>query len=81
MTMGYFSNSTEGEMYAEQYCDHCVHQNGADGQSPCMVWSAHLLLNYDECNNKDSILHMLIPRSEGGFNDQCRMFWRKSEAA
>ena len=77
--MGYFSNGTEGDIYEAEYCDNCVHQNGADGESPCVIWTAHLLLNYEECNNKDSILHMLIPRSKDGpWNERCQMFWRKS---
>lgn len=66
--MGYFSNGTEGMMYQEEYCAHCLHE------SNCAVWDAHMLLNYDECNNKDSILHMLIPRDEKGFNAKCKMF-------
>jgi len=72
--MAYFSNGTEGEMYAEQYCDRCIHQNGSDDRG-CAVWMAHLIHNYKECNNEDSILHILIPRSKDGLgNDQCLMF-------
>lgn len=66
--MGYFSNGTEGDMYEAKWCDHCIHQD-----DPCAVWEAHLLRNYEECNKKDSILHLLIPR-EGVHNGQCRMF-------
>ena len=40
----------------------------------CPVWFAHQEHNYDECNNKDSILHKLIPRNEKGWNDKCLMF-------
>lgn len=29
--MGYFANGTEGDMYEEQYCDRCVHQNAEVG--------------------------------------------------
>jgi len=69
--MGYFSNGTEGMDYQERYCSRCVH----DANRDCPVWAAHLLHNYDECNNKGSILHMLIPRSKDGLgNEQCKMF-------
>lgn len=70
--MGYFSNGTEGAMYEEQYCARCVHNTDGPG---CAVLAAHMLFNYQDCNNPDSILHMLIPRTKGGLgNDQCRMF-------
>lgn len=73
--MGYFSNGSEGMDYEADYCDRCVHQNGPDGDSVCAVWAAHKFHNYKECNNKESILHMLIPRSEEGLgNGQCLMF-------
>ena len=66
--MGYFSNGTEGMLYRDQYCDRCKH----DVDSDCPVWLVHLLYNSDECNNKDSILHKLIPRSEDGLsNEKC----------
>lgn len=69
--MGYFSNGTEGDMYEEEYCNHCVHE---DEEKGCAVMLAHLIHNYKECNKKDSILHMLIPRDAQGFNEKCRMF-------
>lgn len=69
--MGYFSNGTEGELYQEHFCDRCVHDVNGD----CPVWAAHLIHNYDECNKPDSALHMLIPRSKDGLdNERCRMF-------
>lgn len=68
--MGYFSNGTEGDSYYEAYCARCVH----DAHEDCPVWSAHLMRNYEECNKPESILHMLIPRTAGGGNEQCRMF-------
>lgn len=72
--MGYFANGTEGAIYEAQYCERCVHYGPEDGPG-CMVWFAHLLHNYDECNNDDSILHLLIPRSADGLsNEQCKMF-------
>lgn len=35
---------------------------------------AHILHNYKECNNDDSILHLLIPRDKEGWNEKCLMF-------
>lgn len=70
--MGYFSNGTEAMAYEAQYCDLCVHQQPeGDG---CAVWHAHLRDNYQACNDKASILHLLIPRGADGGNAQCRMF-------
>ena len=71
--MGYFSNGTEGSMYEGAHCRHCIHYDD------CAVWDAHLLYNYDECNNKKSILHYLIPRKADGFNDKCKMFYSDIE--
>lgn len=71
--MGYFSNGAEGMDYQDRYCLKCQH----DGN--CAVWDAHMLLNYEECNKKDSILHMLIPK-EGIWNGKCKMFIEKQEA-
>jgi len=70
--MGYFSNGSEGEAYFERYCAKCLH-NG-DGEGPmCPIWNLHLWHNYAECNNKESMLHELIPRENGG-NGRCSMF-------
>jgi hypothetical protein len=72
--MGYFSNGTEGMSYEEQYCMRCLHgPNRTDGKW-CTVWEAHQLHSYEECNNKESILHILIPRNENGDNEACTMF-------
>jgi hypothetical protein len=72
--MGYFSNGCEGMDYEEQYCSRCVHQ--ATDNGGCAVFLAHLLHNYDECNNDKSILHLLIPRSKDKLgNEQCAMFY------
>lgn len=69
--MGYFSNGTEGMLYYETFCSRCVHDKGQS----CPVWNAHLIHNYAECNKPDSILHMLIPRSEDKLgNEVCTMF-------
>jgi hypothetical protein len=67
--MGYFPNGSSGCDYESKYCNRCIHEDG------CAVWLAHMLHNYDECNNKDSILHILIPRSKDGLdNEKCEMF-------
>jgi len=68
--MGYFPNGSAGMDYESRYCEECVHYEG------CAVWLAHMIHNYDECNNKKSILHILIPR-DGIHNDKCTMFFRK----
>ena len=69
--MGYFPNGTAGEAYEEEWCHNCYHYN--DGG--CAVMLAHLVHNYAECNNTESILHMLIPISADGLeNEECRMF-------
>ena len=68
--MGYFSNGTEGDMYEQEYCYQCIHDEN------CAVWEAHLIYNYDECNNEKSILHTLIPR-KGAYNEKCNMFYPK----
>lgn len=73
--MGYFANSTEGELYYQRFCCRCVHDgDGGD----CAVWLAHLLHSYEECDNPESILGLLIPRS-GLENEQCRMFVQKED--
>ena len=72
--MGYFSNGTEGMDYEARWCNRCQHEGPPDGPG-CVVWLAHILHNYKECNKKDSILHLLIPRSKDGLsNEQCAMF-------
>jgi hypothetical protein len=75
--MGYFSNGTEGMDYQERYCSRCVHDKNED----CPVWAAHLLYNYQECNKPESILHMLIPRTDNGLgNSACSLFIEKAAA-
>lgn len=69
--MGYFPNGMSAEIYQAQFCDHCRHM--ADPEKGCAVWDAHIIHNYDECNNDGSILHMLIPR-DGIENMRCAMF-------
>ena len=76
--MGYFSNGTEGMSYEEKYCSKCLHEKPDDGG--CMVWFLHMLHNYKECNNKDSMLHVLIPLTKDGLsNDECSMFVRRDQ--
>ena len=74
--MGYFANSTEGDMYEDEFCSKCHHHGR------CAVMEAHYVHNYAECNKEDSILHMLIPRGSGGIhNARCKMFVRKTKTA
>lgn len=74
--MGYFSNGAEGNYYEGEWCEKCVHCPQPDSETGCAVWDAHEIYNYKECNNPDSILHILIPR-KGVENEKCRMFWPK----
>jgi hypothetical protein len=71
--MGYFPNGSAGDYYMEKFCSRCRHAD-EEGNPDCAVWDAHLLRNYEDCNDKDSLLHVLIPRDPKGFNEQCRMF-------
>jgi len=75
--MGYFSNGTEGEMYAAKWCSWCIHNLPEYG---CPVMLAHLLWNYDECNNEASVLHKMIPR-EGIGNGPCFAFVEAAKGA
>lgn len=68
--MGYFSNGSEGDDYQRRYCDRCVHWQN---DNPCAVWGLHMVRNYQDCNDKASALHVLIPR-RGIENLQCAMF-------
>ena len=62
-------------MYEAEHCSQCLH---ATDEAGCAVMMAHRLKNYDECNNEDSILHMLIPKDDKGFPQICRMFVNKN---
>lgn len=75
--MAYFPNGTSGMYYEEQYCIRCVHDSEERG---CPIMLAHNLYNYRDCNDDNSILHLLIPR-EGIDNLECTMFWPKDEKA
>ena len=78
--MGYFSNGAQGLDYQEAYCVKCVNYRGEEDAEGCAIWDAHLIANYDEANNKESILHMLIPR-DGLDNGQCLMFLTADDLA
>ena len=69
--MGYFSNGSEGMDYEAKYCARCIHNQE---EASCAVLLAHQLYNYDECNKPESILHILIPRDDRGYNEKCAMF-------
>lgn len=79
--MGYFSNGCQGMDYEDKYCAKCVHCPRYEKGINCAVLEAHLIYNYDECNNKNSILHILIPRDKQGYNEKCRMFHPVREAS
>lgn len=67
--MGYFSNGTEGMIYEETYCQHCIHSDA------CPVWGLHFEHNYTQDKTIRSILDYLIPRSKDGIgNSQCSMY-------
>lgn len=72
--MGYFSNGTEGMIYEEMYCCHCVHHEN------CAILQAHFVHNYNECNKESSILDYFIPRKKDGLgNEKCTMFYAGGE--
>jgi hypothetical protein len=69
--MAYFPNGTAGDVFREHYCDRCKW----DKDQSCPIWAAHLMYNYDECNNDKSILHMLISMTKDGlYADECYFF-------
>lgn len=73
--MGYFSNGSEGDSYHAALCQRCAHGPDNFKDDGCVVWMLHLIHNYDECNNPNSMLHVLIPRSKDGIrNERCAMF-------
>ena len=79
--MGYFSNSTEGDIYEYNVCRHCRHNTGP-GEPPCAVWFLHIMHNYDQQSNPNlqHALSTLIPRDDKGRNQQCAMFIPKENA-
>ena len=78
--MGYFSNGTEGQMWEEENCDKCVHQDQENG---CPILLIHYMHNYDWVNEDDhparKIMNILIPRRNDGFNDKCSMLHLKEQ--
>lgn len=70
--MAYFANGTEQMIFEDTVCKGCKYQGD------CQIMDLHMLYNYDECNNKDSILHKAIPCDEDGFSRKCN-FKRTSE--
>lgn len=77
--MGYFPNAIAMDFYSDEWCRYCVH--AADNRSDdliCPVIAAHLRDNYDACNDKDHLLHLLIPR-QGPENSKCNMFHEVSD--
>ena len=74
--MGYFSNSDAGMAYEAQWCASCHHYK----EGGCAVLLAHMLHNYDQCNDDDGSLHVLIPQSKDGLgNLKCRMHITETE--
>lgn len=78
--MAYFSSSSEGADYEEQWCVKCVHY-GDDGCG-CPILNLHTRHNYDEVEKKYSFLHVLIPIDEiTRENKQCTMFYSIKQEA
>lgn len=76
--MAYFPNGTSGDIFEEENCDRCVHQNH-DIKSPCCpVWELHMHWNYGQNDDKEKnfALEMFIPM-EGLFPKKCLMFFEK----
>lgn len=79
--MGYFSNGTEGIMYEDAYCMRCANwtERPGDPVDGCPVMDLHHFHNYDDCNNPESYLHVLIPRNKEGRNLPCKMFLSRED--
>lgn len=80
--MAYFPNMTAWEMWAPDNCFRCAHWPKDEDAPGCPVEMAHMLFNYDLCNEKDHpgkvILDMLIPPTKDGCGAQrCAMFAAK----
>lgn len=77
--MGYFPNMTAWECWATDNCAKCAHWPQKDDDPACPVEMAHMLYNYELCNDTESpgavILDMLIPRKKGDIdNAKCALF-------
>jgi hypothetical protein len=68
--MAYFPNGTAGQMYEEEYCDRCIHQDGKNGEG-CPILELHLMHNYDK--KMRPVLNTLIPM-KGVHTQECNMF-------
>ena len=76
--MGYFSNGTEGDMYEEKYCNHCINM---DQEKGCPVLNLHLLWNYEQFGKdkesktkKFALDWFILKQKDGPFSDICSMF-------
>lgn len=69
--MGYFSNSTEGDIYFAKYCENCANDDAKEG---CFIWWLHLTYNGDP--EYEDRLDAMIPREVPGLNGNgpCVMF-------
>jgi len=72
--VAYFPNGTAGMDYEERFCQNCAHYH-EEFSCPCL--DAHTMWNYEECNNKNSILHKMIPMDKKGYNKQCIFYHEK----
>ena len=77
--MGYFPNMTAWECWATDNCFKCGHWPKNDDAPMCPVETAHMLFNYELCNDTESpgarMLDMLIPRTKCDLgNEKCAMF-------
>lgn len=69
--MAYFSNGTEGMIYEETYCQHCIHYDH------CPILNEHFLHNYSDDIKHRAVLDWLIPRKkDGAGNEKCTMFYK-----
>ena len=69
--MAQFKNFTQAETFARTYCRTCIHQ------IDCPVMSAHMaLMDTDEIEDPNSVLHMLIEKNEHG-DHRCLMHVRR----
>ena len=81
--MGYFSNGTEWEIWANKNCHQCQHEPDDYENDPVggPIEFLHIMWNYDAVNDRETdprpfALDCLIPR-KGIHNDQCKMFISK----
>lgn len=71
--MGYFSNLTEFELWAQDNCRKCIHDQDPD--EGCPIVGAHLAHSEGEDGVAQKILEWFIPLSDDeSYNDKCKMF-------